>query len=117
MAYPLITEPPRHPRDPDPARSSKAMAVLALGIAAVVTGPMVGGLVPALAAFLLARQAYADIDAAEGFLTGRRYVRLGLGLAWAGVVLAATAIVAASVIGLLHLAPVGSGPDFDSNTD
>ena len=39
--------PTRHPMDPDPVRSTKAAAVLALGVAAVVTGPLVGGIVPA----------------------------------------------------------------------
>ncbi|WP_412541502.1 hypothetical protein [Longispora sp. K20-0274] len=116
MAYPMLTQPLRHPADPDPTASSKARAVLVLGVVALVTGSMVGGLVPAWVALILARQATAEIDAAGGFLTGRRSVRIGTALAWAGVALAATALVLAVVIGLLHLVPTGAGQDFDSHT-
>ena len=37
----------RHPLDPEPVRSTKAAAVLALGVASVVTAPVLGGIVPA----------------------------------------------------------------------
>src|SRR5256886_17541261 len=60
----------RHPLDPDPVRSTKAAAVLALGIVAALTGYFLGGLVPATLALLLARQARAEQVAAAGFLTG-----------------------------------------------
>ena len=36
------TVPMRHPLDPDPVRSSKAVAVLILGVVSLLTGPMVG---------------------------------------------------------------------------
>jgi (hydroxyamino)benzene mutase len=94
----------RHPLDPDPARSTKAAAVLALGVAAVVTGPVVGGVVPATLGVVLARQARNDIVAGHGYLTGARHLRIGLTLAWIGIALAATALVIASVIGLISLA-------------
>src|SRR5256885_14929829 len=94
----------RHPLDPDPVRSTKARAVLALGIAAALTGFFLGGLVPATLALLLARQVRAEQVAAEGFLTGARPLRVGVALAWVGIVLAATALAVAPVIGLLHYA-------------
>ena len=101
----------RHPLDPDPVRSTKATAVLALGIVAVVTGPLLGGVVPATLALVLARQARADVRAAQGFLLGGRRVRTGVRLSWAGIVLALGVLVVASVIGLLRMTGSG-GHDF-----
>ncbi|HEX6498741.1 MAG TPA: hypothetical protein VF054_06870 [Micromonosporaceae bacterium] len=89
--------------------------VLGLGVAATLTGFFVGGLVPATLALILARQARRDMADARGFLTGARRLRFGVALAWVGIVLAATAIVVASIIGLLHLA-VG-GQDFAPGVD
>jgi hydroxylaminobenzene mutase len=106
----------RHPLDPDPVRSSKATSVLALGLVAAITGGLVGGLIPATLALLLAREARADIVAAGGFLVGTRRLRLGVALAWVGIVLAAAALITASIIGLLHLASTGAA-DFDSNVN
>lgn len=111
-----VTEPlARHPLDPDPVTSTKAGIVLGLGIAAALTGFFVGGLIPATLALLLARQARQDMVDARGFLTGARRLRFGVALAWVGIVLAATAIVAASVIGLLHFAV--DGRDFAPGVD
>src|SRR5262245_66411307 len=75
----------RHPLDPEPVRSTKAAAVLALGVAAVVTGPVVGGLIPATLGLALARQARSDLIAGQGYLTGARQLRAGLALAWVGL--------------------------------
>jgi (hydroxyamino)benzene mutase len=94
----------RHPSDPDQARSTKAAAVLALGVAALSTGPLIGGLVPAALAFILAREARRDLIAGRGYLTGGRQIRLGTNLAWVGIALAAAALVAAAVLGILSLA-------------
>jgi hypothetical protein len=94
----------RHPLDPDPVRSSKAAAVLALGVAAVVTGPVVGGIIPATLGLVLSKQARSDLIAGRGYLTGARYLRIGLTLAWIGIGLAATALVVASVLGIIALA-------------
>ena len=107
----------RHPLDPDPVGSTKARGVLALGIVAALTGFFLGGLVPATLALLLARQARAEQVAAAGFLTGGRALRVGVALAWVGIVLAATALVIASIIGLLHFAGSRSGPDFGPNVN
>jgi hypothetical protein len=106
-----LSELPRHPLDPDPVRSTKASAVLALGVVAALTGGLVGGLVPATVALLLARDTRQEIRAAQGFLVGTRRLRAGVALAWVGIVLAAGALVTASIIGLLHLARQG-GTDF-----
>ncbi len=104
----------RHPLDPDPVRSSKATAVLALGIAAAITGPLVGGLAPATLGLVLARQARADLAAGQGFLLGGRRVRLGVTLSWVGIVAATVVLVVAAIVGLLSLAgPAGpAGTDF-----
>ena len=101
----------RHPLDPDPVRSSKATAVLALGVVAACTGWLVGGVVPATLALLLAREGRSDIVAARGFLVGTRRLRTGVALSWVGIILAIAALVTASVMGLLHLARSG-GTDF-----
>ncbi|GAA1815459.1 hypothetical protein GCM10009835_39100 [Planosporangium flavigriseum] len=103
-----MAEPPRrHPLDPDPVRSTKAGAVLALGVVATLTGVMIGGLVPATIALVLAREVRADLHGASGFLIGNRRLRLGIALAWTGIVLAAAALVVASIAGLLHFASYG----------
>jgi hydroxylaminobenzene mutase len=101
---------PRHPLDPDQVRSTKAAAVLALGVAAVVTGPVIGGVVPAAVGLVLAKQARGELLAGKGYLTGAKQLRLGLTLAWIGIGLAVTALVVASVIGIISLA---SGPAHD----
>src|SRR5262249_35657280 len=94
----------RHPLDPEPVRSTKAATVLALGIVAARTGFFIGGLIPATIALVMARSARSEMTAAKGYLTGVRMLRAGERLAWIGIVLAATAIVIASVIGIFHVA-------------
>jgi hypothetical protein len=108
----------RHPLDPDPARSTKASAVLALGIVAAVTGFFVGGLIPATLALLLARDGRREMMAARGYLTGGRRLRAGVALAWVGIALAATALVLAAIVGLLHMAgSAGGGQNFGPNVN
>jgi hypothetical protein len=103
-----VAEPPsRHPLDPDPAPSTKAAAVLALGVVAALTGAMIGGLIPATIALVLAREVRADLRGAGGFLVGNRRLRVGVALAWTGIVLAAAALVMASIAVLLHFASYG----------
>jgi hypothetical protein len=109
--------PVRHPLDPEPVRSSKARTVFALGVVALLTGPFVGGLVPATLALLLARDARREAYAAGGFLTGSAWLRRGERLAWIGIVLTATAVVVGIIIGLLHWAQASTGQDFDQNFD
>ena len=102
--------------DPEPTGSSKARAVFALGLAALITGPLVGGVIPATVALMLARQTHRQLYASGGYLTGSAWIRRGRRLAWAGIILALTALVVASIAGLLHLAGT-PGQDFGTNTD
>lgn len=113
---PPVEHSTRHPLDPEPVRSTKAAAVLALGVAAVVTGPVVGGIVPATLGLALARQVRSDLIASRGYLTGSRQLRIGLVLAWVGIGLAVAALVTASVIGLISLVN-GAGHDFPDTSN
>lgn len=112
-AYPRA----RHPEDPQPQRASKARAVWWLGLAAVLTGPLVGGVVPATLALLLAGQFRGDAGPAAGFLTGASLVRRGERLARVGLVLAAAGITVAVVVGMFQLADGPAGPAFGPNVD
>jgi hypothetical protein len=114
---PAVLAGARHPLDPDPVASSKARGVLALGVTAALTGFFLAGLVPATLALLLARQARGELAEAGEFLTGARALRVGVALAWVGIVLAATAAVLGSIIGLLHIAASSGGPDFGPNVN
>jgi (hydroxyamino)benzene mutase len=107
----------RHPLDPDPVRSSKAYAVFTLGAVSALTGFFVGGVVPATVAMLLARQARREAYSSGGYLTGSVWVRRGERLAWLGLILAATAVVAALVIGVIRLAGNPAGHDFAPSVD
>ncbi|MEE6260356.1 hypothetical protein [Plantactinospora sonchi] len=107
----------RHPLDPDPVRSTKSRAVFALGLVALLTGLFVGGLVPATIAMLLAREARREAYASGGYLTGAVWLRRGERLAWAGLVLALSTLVALSVVGVLHLAETPTGQDFAPGID
>src|SRR3954452_8983868 len=99
-----MTAPTRHPMDPEPAPSTKARAVFALGLVSLLTGAFVGGVIPATVALVLARQVSREHYAAGGYLLGARWVRRGRVLAWTGIVLALTTLVVAAIAGLLHLA-------------
>ncbi|MGI5211965.1 hypothetical protein [Plantactinospora sp. CA-290183] len=107
----------RHPFDPDPVRSTKSRAVFVLGLVAMLTGPFVGGVVPATVALLLARQARREAYASGGYLTGAVWLRRGERFAWTGIVLVATVVVAATVIGVLNLANAPLGQDFAPGVD
>jgi hypothetical protein len=106
----------RHPLDPDPVTSTKARSVLVLGLVAALTGFFLGGLIPATLALLLARQVRRERVESAGYLIGARKLRVGVALAWVGIVLAATALVIASIIGLLHYAD-SRGSDFAPNVN
>jgi hypothetical protein len=107
----------RHPLDPDPVRSTKSVAVFVLGLVAALTGVLVGGVVPATVALLLLRQARREAYASGGYLTGAAWLRRGERLAWTGLLLAAATVVAALVLGLLHLAGDPTGQDFAPGID
>lgn len=105
----------RHPADPDEVPSSKAYAVLALGVVGVLLMFCGGGLLPGLAGLALVRPARSEIAAAAGFLTGGKALRSGEILSWIAVAVSAIVIVAV-VIGLL-IGSVGSGPQYDENVN
>lgn len=107
--------PERHPADPDETPSTKAWAVLALGVVGVTLMGCGGGLVPGLAGLILARPARAELAAAAGFLTGGRSLRAGEILSWIAVAVS-TIVIVAVVIGLL-IGSVGNGPDYDSSVN
>lgn len=114
----MVTSPVlRHPLDPEPVRSSKAGTVFALGLVALLTGPLVGGLVPASIALSLAAQARREAYSSGGYLTGGAWLRRGERLAWAGVALAATAVVVAVIIGVVDFANTPAGQDFSPTVD
>ena len=103
-----MTEALRHPADPDPVRSTKATAVFVLGIVAVVTGPFVGGVIPATIALLLAREVRRELHEAGGYLVGTGRYESGVRAAWTGIVLAVAAVVLAVIRGLYLWASTGS---------
>ncbi|BCJ60153.1 hypothetical protein [Micromonospora endophytica] len=111
------SEPPRHPLDPDPVRATKARAVFALGLMGALTGLLVGGVVPATVALLLARQARREAYASGGFLTGAAWLRRGESLAWTGLTLVAVTVIAMVVVGVIRLAEVPYGHDYAPNVD
>ncbi|WP_211247820.1 hypothetical protein [Cryptosporangium arvum] len=105
----------RHPADPDEAPSSKAWAVLTLGVVGVLLMFCGGGLVPGLAGLALVRPARTEIAAAAGFLTGGKALRAGEILSWIAVAVSAIVIVVV-VVGLL-IGSVGDGPHYDENVN
>lgn len=107
----------RHPDDPEPVRASKARAVWWLGVVALVTGPLVGGVVPGSIGLLLAAQFRRDAYPSAGFLTGAAQVRRGELLAWTGILLAAAAVVAALLIGAFRVAGGPVAPEFPPTVD
>jgi hypothetical protein len=107
----------RHPLDPDPVRSTKSRAVFALGLVALLTGPLVGGVVPATVALLLARQARREAYASGGYLTGAAWLRRGERLARAGLLLASATLVAMIVLGVVAFAETPTGQDFAPGFD
>ncbi|WP_213453136.1 hypothetical protein [Rhizomonospora bruguierae] len=118
MPAPAGAEPSvRHPLDPDPIRSTKAGAVFALGLAALLTGAFVGGLIPGTLALLLAREARHQAYAAKGYLTGARWIRRGEILAWIGLVLGVATLTVAVIIGLFTWAAAPPGQDFAPGTN
>jgi hypothetical protein len=106
----------RHPDDPEPIRDSKAVTAYVLGWIALATGLLIGGIVPAVVALALARQARDEIAESEGWRTGGRLAARGVFLAWAALGLAALAVCVAITIGVLVRA-ASPGHDFPPGID
>jgi (hydroxyamino)benzene mutase len=118
MTGPLAAATPaRHPLDPEPVPCTKATAVLVLGVLALVTGPLVGGAVPAVVALALARQARGELADARGYLTGGERLRRGELLALIGLGLAALTLVIGAVAAILTAASGAIPYDFPDNVD
>lgn len=97
-------------------RSTKALAVLWLGVVGLVFSPVVAGVVPAVFALALGRWTEAEMRASEGFLTGTAPLRLGVRLARVALLVAVAVVVVGVVIALFRTGGGGStgvqyGPD------
>jgi hypothetical protein len=100
----------RHPLDPDPVRSTKAVAVLTLGVIALPLALVVAGAVPAALALLLARDTEAEMRASAGFLTGGRLLLLGVRLARIALLLVVAVVLLWIVLELFRSGGSGGGP-------
>ena len=78
--------------------------MLGLGVTALLTGVLLGGVIPAILALMLARQSRRDLIAADGFLLGAKRLRTGVRLAWSGIVLALVTLTIGAIAGLLTVA-------------
>jgi hypothetical protein len=106
----------RHPDDPDTVVDTKVVAAFCLALLGVVTGPALGGAVPASIALILARQGRRELEEGQGWRTGMRYVVWARRLALIGLGLAAISLVMVIVVRLLSDA-VGGYPDFPPTVD
>lgn len=108
--------PPRHPLDPQEHASTKAIAVLVLGITAVALMFCIGGVAPAIVALGLARSTRAELHASSGFLTGEKMVRAGVTLSWIAIGVG-TAIAVVALVSFLLQFGTNIGPDYGENVD
>lgn len=106
----------RHPLDPDVETSTKATGVLVLGIAAATMMFCVGGAVPAALGLWLARYARAEIEEAQGFLTGDKQLRAGVVLSWIALAVSLVVLVVGLIVVLLTYG-ADPGPEFGDNVD
>jgi len=79
---------------------------------AVALSPFVGGVIPALIALMLARQAEADIRASEGFLLGASRLPSVRRLAWTAIGIASAVVVAALLVLVISLAREAGGSTY-----
>src|SRR5690606_17209581 len=107
----------RHPDDPEPVRASKARAVWWLGLLALVTGPLVGGVVLATVALLLAGQFRREAYPAGGVVTGAGMGGGGERMAGFGIALAGTVVGAGVGVGAFQVAGAPPGTDFGPQVD
>lgn len=107
----------RHPDDPEPVPATKARAAWWLGLVALLTGPLIGGVVPGTVALVLVAQFRRDAYPAGGFLTGAASARRGERLAWIGILLAAATVLAVVTAVLLRAITGPPAPDFGPTVD
>lgn len=86
-----------------------ARLLAAVGIA---LSPFVGGVIPALIALVLARQAEADIRASEGFLLGASRLPSIRRLSWIAIGISAAVVVAVVLVGVVSLARDAGDPSY-----
>jgi hypothetical protein len=106
----------RHPLDPDVRTSTKAGAVLFLGVTSVLMMMCVGGVVPAILAVVIARTARAEIDASHGFLRGEKMLRAGVILSWLAIIVSTIVLVTAVVYALVVFG-ADTGPQFGQDVN
>lgn len=109
--------PPRHPLDPDPVRSTQAVAVFWLAVLGLVLSPVLAGAVPATVAMVLAAGTRAEMRRSEGFLTGVRYLTAGVRLARIALFVAAGVLAIGVVVLVLNLLGSPSGPHYGPGVD
>lgn len=102
----------RHPDDPEPVESTKIVAARLLAVLGVFLSPFVGGVIPALIALMLARQAEADIHASEGFLLGASRLPQIRRLSWIAIWIATGVVVAALLVWIIALARTAGGATY-----
>ncbi len=102
--------------DPDPVPDSKAAAAFSLAVLGLATGVLIGGVIPATIALVLARQASAELDEGAGWRLGDRQVLWARRLAWAAIALAAVAVTMAIAVALVQGAGLGDR-DYPSNVN
>jgi hypothetical protein len=106
----------RHPLDPDVRPSTKATAVLVLGVTAVLLMFCVGGAVPAILALNLAKSARDELEESKGFLTGDRQLSLGVTMSWIALAISVAVLVIGLIVVLLTYGADPS-PEFGDNVD
>ncbi|GAA2292457.1 hypothetical protein GCM10009853_055400 [Glycomyces scopariae] len=94
----------RHPDDPEPVESTKVVAARMLAGVGAALSVFVGGVIPAVIALMLARQAEADIRASEGFLLGASRLPAIRRTAWTAIGIAGAVAVAALLLWVLAMA-------------
>ncbi len=94
--------------------SSKAAGMLVLSLFALLTAPMLGGVVPAITALAMDDATSRQIDASQGFLLGVPLVRAARVCSYVAITLSGLCLVALSIFALAHYG-AGAHDQSDSN--
>ncbi|MEU6859792.1 hypothetical protein AB0B28_13085 [Glycomyces sp. NPDC046736] len=95
--------------------STKLVAARLLAGVGVALSVFVGGVIPAVVALVLAKQAEADILASEGFLTGGSRLAAVRRTAWVAIGIAAGVVVVMLLVWVLALARDAGGAEYGGN--